>query len=104
MKLTGAAILVSRGIKVLQAAPAAYPYRSAARDGYLAEGVMKVAFQVFRSQGFSELQVEQTAEKVARFASGLRPDQIITISQILDGHIHLITVWYWEESKQGEVK
>src|SRR5207244_1633853 len=30
MKLTGAAILVSRGTKVLQAAPAAYPYRSAA--------------------------------------------------------------------------
>src|SRR4051794_20704877 len=30
MKLTGAAILVSRGMKVLQAAPAAYPYRSAA--------------------------------------------------------------------------
>jgi hypothetical protein len=29
MKLTGAAILVSRGSKVLQAAPAAYPYRSA---------------------------------------------------------------------------
>jgi hypothetical protein len=30
MKLTGAAILVSRGMKVLQAAPAAYPYRSLA--------------------------------------------------------------------------
>jgi hypothetical protein len=30
MKLTGAAILVSRGMKVLQAAPAAFPYRSAA--------------------------------------------------------------------------
>jgi hypothetical protein len=30
MKLTGAAILVSRGMKPLQAAPAAYPYRSAA--------------------------------------------------------------------------
>jgi len=29
MKLTGAAILVSRGMKVLQAAPAAYPDRSA---------------------------------------------------------------------------
>jgi hypothetical protein len=28
MKLTGAAILVSRGMKLLQAAPAAYPYRS----------------------------------------------------------------------------
>jgi hypothetical protein len=27
MKLTGAAILVSRGVKVVQAAPAAYPYR-----------------------------------------------------------------------------
>jgi hypothetical protein len=33
MKLTGAAILVSRGMKVLQAAPAAYPYRSAAIQG-----------------------------------------------------------------------
>src|SRR5262249_26030926 len=29
MKLTGVAILVLRGMKVLQAAPAAYPYRSA---------------------------------------------------------------------------
>jgi hypothetical protein len=29
MKLTGAAILVSRGNKLLQAAPAAYPHRSA---------------------------------------------------------------------------
>ena len=29
IKLTGAAILVSRGMKVLQAAPAAYPYRYA---------------------------------------------------------------------------
>jgi hypothetical protein len=36
MKLTGAAILVSRGMKVLQAAPAAYPYRSAAaRRGWM---------------------------------------------------------------------
>src|SRR6516225_774234 len=31
MKLTGAAILVLRGMKVLQAAPAAYPYRSAGK-------------------------------------------------------------------------
>jgi hypothetical protein len=30
VKLTGAAFLVSRGMKVMQAAPAAYPYRSAA--------------------------------------------------------------------------
>jgi hypothetical protein len=32
MKLPGAAILVSRGLKVLQAAPAAYPYRSAKEE------------------------------------------------------------------------
>ena len=32
MKLTGAAVLVSRGMKVLWAAPAAYPYRSADRS------------------------------------------------------------------------
>jgi len=32
MKLAGAAILVSRGMKVLQAAPAAYPYHSATFD------------------------------------------------------------------------
>jgi hypothetical protein len=32
MKLTGAAILVSRGMKVLQAVPAAYPYRSASES------------------------------------------------------------------------
>jgi hypothetical protein len=31
MKLTGAAILVSRGFNVLQAAPAAYPYRYASK-------------------------------------------------------------------------
>src|SRR5919201_1156410 len=32
MKLTGAAILVSRGMKVLQAVPAAYPYRSPRKE------------------------------------------------------------------------
>jgi galactose-1-phosphate uridylyltransferase len=51
MKLTGAAILVSRGMKVLQAAPAAYPYRSATesavsdghRECYLCYGAEKTA-------------------------------------------------------------
>jgi hypothetical protein len=42
MKLTGAAILVSRAMKVLQAAPAAYPYRYALEAWmkleYLADG------------------------------------------------------------------
>ena len=37
MKLTGAAILVSRGMKVLQAAPAAYPYRWATNHGLIRE-------------------------------------------------------------------
>ena len=37
MKLTGAAILISRGIKVLQAAPAAYPYRSATEGSTMAD-------------------------------------------------------------------
>jgi hypothetical protein len=41
LRLPGAAILVSRGIKVLQAAPAAYPYRSATRN--VAEAVLLVA-------------------------------------------------------------
>jgi cytochrome c-type biogenesis protein CcmH/NrfG len=36
MKLTGAAILVSRGMQVFQAAPAAYPYRST-QEGTLLE-------------------------------------------------------------------
>src|SRR5262245_55353774 len=37
MKLTGAAILVSRGMKFLQAAPAAYPYRSTAERRIMAD-------------------------------------------------------------------
>src|SRR5437899_1340677 len=41
MKLTGAAILVSRGMKVLQAAPAAYPYRSATNRRCLMEHLDK---------------------------------------------------------------
>src|SRR5260370_34848024 len=48
MKLTGAAILVSRGMKALQAAPAAYPYRSAfilERSRAISHGFGKKAFQ-----------------------------------------------------------
>ena len=40
MKLTGAAILVSRVMKALQAAPAAYPYRSAAENDKAARSVV----------------------------------------------------------------
>ena len=39
MKLTGAAILISRGMKVLQAAPAAYPCRSASTWDAVSRGV-----------------------------------------------------------------
>jgi hypothetical protein len=51
MKLTGAAILVSRGMLVLQAAPAAYPYRYAADMGdvfrWLCGGLALLALGVF---------------------------------------------------------
>jgi len=65
---------------------------------------MRVAFQVFRSQGFSDTQVEPTAQKAAEFASSLRREQLVNISQVMDGHIHIITVWYWQEDATGGSK
>jgi hypothetical protein len=55
MKLTGAAIPVSRGMKVLQAAPAAYPCRSAAekRMDWNAELADQTPLVVWRT-GFRE--------------------------------------------------
>src|SRR5438105_15006396 len=53
MKLTGAAMLVSRGMKVLQAAPAAYPYRSASRRSAvrtLLPALLAVAMIAFAGQ------------------------------------------------------
>jgi hypothetical protein len=41
LKLTGVAILVSRRVKVLQAAPAAYPYRSATEASLLSSAVVR---------------------------------------------------------------
>jgi hypothetical protein len=63
---------------------------------------MKVAFELFWGLTAAEL-VAQTAEEAASFAGSLRPDQLITITQTLDGqtHRHLITVWYWDESEDG---
>src|SRR6266480_4258053 len=49
MKLTGAAILVSRGMKVLQAAPAAYPYRSAYKEVQMFRSIMFVTVTLFAS-------------------------------------------------------
>jgi len=57
---------------------------------------MSVTFRVFRSQGFTDLQIEQTAMAASEFASSLERDHLINISHALDGHIHIITVWYWE--------
>jgi hypothetical protein len=48
--------------------------------------VKKVAFRVFRSQGFGDLQIEPTATDVAEFASSLRADQLVNITHSLDGH------------------
>jgi len=61
---------------------------------------MRVTFRVFRSQGFSDTQVESTAKEAAEFASSLGPDQLVNISHVLDGHIHIITVWYWQDGAE----
>jgi len=55
-----------------------------------------VAFRVFRSDGFSDLQIEPTANAAAEFAGSLGRENIISISHVMDGHIHIVTVWYWE--------
>ncbi len=68
LKLTGAAILVSRGIKVLQAAPAAYPYRYAAegRAIYYPGAFDAYGLQVLRSL-IAEL-IEVAEPEARRFA------------------------------------
>lgn len=55
---------------------------------------MRVAFRVFRSGGFSDTQVEPTAKEAVEFASSLPRKQLVNISHVLDGHIHVVTVWY----------
>src|SRR5688500_11897768 len=65
MKLTGAAILVSRGMKLLQAAPAAYPYRSAA------EGVGPGA--VLKQKGKTMATAEEALQKMREICLAL-PD------------------------------
>ena len=57
---------------------------------------MRVAFRVFRSQGFGDTQVEPTAGAAAEFASTLGPERLIGVTHVLDGHIHIVTVWYWQ--------
>lgn len=59
---------------------------------------MQVAFRVFRSKGFSDTQVESTAKEAAEFASSLGPEKLVNVSHVLDGHIHILTVWYWEDA------
>jgi len=60
---------------------------------------MPFAFKVFRGEGFSDTQVETTAQKAAEFAGSLRQEQLVSVSHVLDGHIHIVTVWYWEAAK-----
>jgi hypothetical protein len=57
---------------------------------------MAVSFRVFRSHGFSDVQIEPTAQAAAEFASSLGRERVISISHTLDAHIHIVTVWYWE--------
>jgi hypothetical protein len=58
--------------------------------------IVKVSFRVFRSQGFSDTQLEPTASAASEFATSLEPERLISISHTLDAHIHIVTVWYWE--------
>src|SRR4051812_40679321 len=77
MKLTGAAILVSRGMKVLQAAPAAYPYRSPAE--------VPVLRQVFPNGRFSPPATESEVA-AAETVLGLRlPEQLRRLYFECDG-------------------
>ena len=59
---------------------------------------MKLSFQVFRSEGFSDLQFETTAAKAAEFATSIGREKVVSVSHVLDGHIHLVTVWFWTAS------
>lgn len=58
---------------------------------------MKLVFRVFRSQGFADTQIEPTAESAAQFASTIGKDKVASVSHVMDGHIHIITVWYWQQ-------
>jgi hypothetical protein len=58
---------------------------------------MRVAFRVFRSKGFSDTQVEPTAQEASEFASSLAAEMLVNFSHVMDGHIHIVTVWYWED-------
>ena len=71
MKLTGAAILASRGMKVLQAAPAAYPYRSATEavmsDAFLIKGRTEDATRISKAASLKKwphLQVDPVLDMV----------------------------------------
>ena len=67
MKLTGAAILVLRGMKVLQAAPAAYPYRSAWRIAVVAKSGQRLRLAVDRLACGSRFRVVSGALKGVAF-------------------------------------
>ena len=57
---------------------------------------MTFAFRVFRSEGFADTQIESTAEEAARFASTIGKGHVVGVSHVMDGHIHIITVWFWQ--------
>src|SRR5690348_6701348 len=75
MKLTGAAILVSRGMKVLPAAPAAYPFRSAAER---TEAQMRKRVRVILcSVGFLAIAAATTAAIFMVTRSGSAKDRFV---------------------------
>ena len=62
---------------------------------------MQLDFRMFRSEGFAEHLAEKTAEQATEFASTLRPEQLVNVTHVLYGHVHLVTVWYWRNRESG---
>ena len=56
---------------------------------------MKLQFRMFRSEGFLDTQGDLVAAQAAEFATAIGPAKLFNVSHAMDGHIHIITVWYW---------
>ncbi len=58
---------------------------------------MKVAFEVFRSALSSW---KSLFAEAARYATGVGPDRVITISHSEDANEGVVTVWFWADEER----
>jgi hypothetical protein len=82
MKLTGAAILVSRGMEVLQAAPAAYPYRSAEEVHVNVEALLTEPHRKWSSRPPAS---EEAIARLQNAAPGVFPKEYIALLRYSNG-------------------